>query len=125
MLLDDGVLYICTLETESEGGSMPVENLKRTKRYWFGERSVGYSRQYAAKGAGEQIDMLVRIPHDRGVRIGMYAILGNGEQFRIENVQNGEEYSYFYSATGQESTGGLRYTDLTLRRLDRLYDVAE
>lgn len=111
MTYDDGILTVCTLETASKGGSMPTEKLIPGNLYFYGERTVGYGRQYAAMGVNEQVDMLVRIWRDTAVRIGMYAVLENGEQYRIDNVQQ----------THDED--GLKVTDLTLRRLDALYDV--
>jgi len=110
MLFDDGVLQICTLKNEAGPGEMPDEHLVPGKKYFYGERTVGYGRQYAAKGVNEQVDMLVRIWQDRGIRIGMYALIG-GEQYRIDNVQ------HLYDGDG------LRVTDLTLERLEELYDV--
>lgn len=124
MLLDDGVMYICTLTNTAKKGGMPKETLTRTKKYWFGQRSVGYNRQYAAMGVNQRVDMLVRIPYDPKITIGMYAVLGNGEQYRIDNVQMGGDYTYsgtVLTGSGEE----LRYTDLTLQRLEALYDVAD
>lgn len=117
MILDDGIVFICTLENTAAPGRMPVEQLVKFRRYWYGERTVSYSRQYAARGVNENIDMLIRIPCDRGVRIGMYAVLGNGDQYRIDNVALSTDYN--------DPAQALRYTDLTLSRLERNYDVAE
>lgn len=125
MNLDDGTLRICTLQNVGEAGQMPRQVLTPIRRHWYGERSIGYNRQYAAKGVNEHIDLLVRIVHDRAVRIGMYAVLGNGEQYRIDHVMHGGEYDYFSQITGPMGTGSLRYTELTLSRLEALYDVAE
>lgn len=108
--MDDGILFICRLDNLAEDGDMPCEKLAKINRHWYEERVIGMNRQYLAKGVNEQIDLLVRIHHDRNVRIGMFAVLGNGEQFRITNVSH--------------ITDGLRYTDLTLERLDEFYDVA-
>lgn len=110
MQFDDGVLQICTLKNEAASGAMPKEHLVPGKAYFYGERTVGYGRQYAAKGVNEQVDMLVRIWQDRSIRIGMYALI-DGDQYRIDNVQ------HLYD------DDGLRVTDLTLNRLEDLYDV--
>lgn len=113
MILDSGTLTVCTLGNMAEAGMMPVWALVVRSRHWYGERTVGYGRYYAAMGANQRIDQLVRIHQDRGIQAGMYAVLGNGEQYRIENV-----------AQGGEDTE-LRWTDLTLVRLEDRYDVAE
>lgn len=111
MLFDDGILQICTLKNKAESGEMPKEALVPGKEHFYGERTVGYGRQYAAKGVNEQVDMLVRIWQDRSIRIGMY-VLVDGDQYRIDNVQ------HLYD------DDGLRVTDLTLQRLEELYDVS-
>lgn len=117
MLLDSGVLFVCTLTNTAAPGSMPVERLTPVGKFWYGERTVGYNRLYAARGADEEVDMLVRVAHTRAARAGMYAVLGNGEQYRISAVQQIVD-----NGTGGN---GLRYTDLTLRRLEENYELAE
>lgn len=111
MLLDSGTLRVCILENVADKGEMPKEKLRAKSEHYYGERTVGYGRQYAAKGVNERIDMLVRIWQDRTVRIDMYALLDNGEQYKIDNVQH------------LLDDDGLRVTDMTLRRLGDLYDV--
>lgn len=113
MIFDDGVVFPCRLENQAENGDMPEMVLVPFGKYWYGERTVGYNRQYLAKGVNEQVDMLIRIHHTRAIRIGNYAVLGNGEQFRITNV----------SMVTDENN--LRYTDLTLQRLDENYEVKD
>lgn len=113
MLLDSGVLRICTLKQIGQNGKMPKQQLVPGQRKYYGERVVGYGRQYAAMGASERVDMLARIWQDRTVRIGMYALDGLGDQYRIGNVQH---------LTDED---GLKVTDLSLERLDDNYDIAE
>lgn len=113
MLLDDGVVYLCNLIDTAPNGKKPVFRLSRVKKYWYGERTVGYTRFYEAKGVNEQVDMLIRILHDRNARIGMYAVLGNEEQYRITQVQQ-----------IVDDENGLRFTDLTLSRVEEYYELA-
>lgn len=113
---DDGLVYIKTLQDVSEPGDMPAYELVLKSTHFFGERTVGYGRQYAAKGVNEQVDRLVRIWEDRTIHIGMIAIIGeneDAEQYRIDNVQH------------LLDDDGLKVTDLSLRRLEDLYDVDE
>lgn len=112
MLLDSGVLTLCRLENTAPDGAMPRMRLVPVKRCYYGERTVGYNRQYAARGVNEQIDLLARIWQDRDARVGMYAVLDHGGQYRISNAQQ------------LQDDDGLRVTDLTLERIDALYDVA-
>ena len=111
-IMDDGVLTVCRLVNDAESGEMPRERLVPKSEHCFGERTVGYGRQYAAKGVSEQVDILARIWQDRSIRIGMYAIIPEEGQFRIDNVQH------------LLDDDGLRVTDLSLSRLEELYDVS-
>lgn len=124
--MDAGIVTICNLVNQAEEGDMPADVLEVAKDssensliYQFGERAVGYNRQYAAAGVGERVDMLIRIWRSP-VRIGQYAVLTDyfgqeneaGDQYRIDNVQH------------LVDDDGLQVTDLTLYRLDELYEVA-
>lgn len=113
MLFDAGTLTLCRLENTAPPGAMPRERLVPGETCFYGERTVGYNRQYAAMGANERIDMLVRIWQNRAARAGMYALLDTGEQYRITFAQQ------------LMDEDGLRVTDLTLERLEDLYDIAE
>lgn len=118
---DAGLVTICTLDDMADPGNMPDEKLNPLSQHYFEERSVGYNRQYAAMGVNERVDMLIRIWREPTVRIGMYALLTdyegqvneNGDQYRIDNVQH------------LLDDDGLKVTDLTLYRMDELYEVAE
>lgn len=112
MIFDSGIMFPCHLENQASNGEMPDMVLVPFGKYWYGERMIGYNRQYLAKGVSEQVDMLIRIHHTRSIRIGDYAVLGNGEQYRITNV-----------TMIVDDADGLRYTDITLQRLDENYEV--
>lgn len=117
-MMDAGLVTICTLENTAQAGDMPKMRLVAGDTFQFEERVVGYGRQYTAMGVGEQVDMLIRIWREN-VRIGMYALLTDyegqenedGDQYRITNVQQ---------ITDDD---GLKVTDLTLTRLDELYEL--
>ena len=114
LMRDDGVLYLCELINTAAPGSMPRQELWRVARFWYAERTVGYNRLYAARGVNEDIDMLVRVAFTKAARAGMYALLGNGEQYRINGVQQ-----------VRDDETGLRATDLTLQRVEDYFDVEE
>lgn len=123
---DAGIVTICKLTNTAASGLMPKEELipleyeGEVLTWRFEDRFIGYSRQYEAKGVGERIDKLIRIWNAPQVRIGYYAVLAdyegqeneNGDQYRIDNVQP------------QIDENGLKVTDITLYRLDELYDIA-
>lgn len=112
MLFDAGILTLCQLENTAPPGDMPQDRLVPLRKCFYGERTVGYGRQYAARGVNEQVDILARIWQDREARVGMYAVLENGGQYRVDNVQQ------------LVDEDGLRVTDLTLERMDALYELA-
>lgn len=114
MTYDTGIVILCKLKDTNEvAGGMPAMYLIPVEWLFYGERTVGYGRQYAAFGANQQVDMLIRTWRSAEAHIGMYAVLESGEQYRIDNVQH------------LLDEDGLKVTDLTLRRLEKLYDVAE
>lgn len=112
MLLNDGVVFFCDLVNDAPIGRKPEYKLRKIAKHWFGERTVGFSRQYQARGVNEQVDMLIRVHRDKRIRVGMYAVLGYGEQFRIGNVQQ----------VIDETLTGLKMTDVSIERLDKNYD---
>lgn len=120
-MMDDGIIKICDLTNLAPDGDMPMNQLTVLDSMYFESRTVGYNRQYAAKGVNEQVDMLVRVWRNNTVHIGMFAVLTNyegqvnksGDQYRIDNVQH------------LLDDDGLKVTDLTLYRMDELYEVAD
>ena len=112
-MMDSGTCRIYTVTDSAENGEMPAPTLHEYGDYeWaFEDRMISYSRQYAAMGVDQQIDRIIRIWRTP-VRIGDVAIIGD-EQYRIDNVQ----------PTLDDDS--LQVTDLTLRRLEENYDIAE
>lgn len=113
-MMDAGIVTICNLINTAADGNMPVEKLSEVSRAYFAQRTVSYRRLYAAKGANEEIDLLIRIWRDPTVTRGQYAVLSdstNDGQYEIQVVQH----------TVDEDN--LRVSDLTLKRIDQLYEV--
>ena len=116
---DAGIVNICDLINEAADGEMPKEKLQKLRAHMYEERIIGYGRQYAAKGVNERVDMQIRIWRDAQVHIGQYALLSDyegqvnegGDQYRIDNVQQVLD------------SNGLKVTDLSLFRMDELYEV--
>lgn len=106
---DMGILTLYNLDNIAAPGRMPEEKLVPVGIAYYAEKTVGYNRIYAAKGADERIDMVVRcyntdIPHNA-----KYVILEDGEQYQITVKQNIVDEGA---------------TDLTLVRVEGYYDVA-
>ena len=100
--MDSGTCRIYTVTDAAENGEMPNPTLHE-----YGD----YSRQYAAMGVDQQIDRIIRIWRTP-VRIGDVVVI-ESEQYRIDNVQ----------PTLDDDS--LQVVDLTLRRLEANYDIAE
>ena len=111
--MDSGTCRIYTVTDAAENGEMPNPTLHEYGDYeWaFEDRMISYSRQYAAMGVDQQIDRIIRIWRTP-VRIGDVVVIGD-EQYRIDNVQ----------PTLDDDS--LQVVDLTLRRLEENYDIAE
>ena len=112
-MMDSGTCRIYTVTDAAENGEMPNPTLHEYGDYeWsFEDRMISYSRQYAAMGVDQQIDRIIRIWRTP-VRIGDVVVIGD-EQYRIDNVQ----------PTLDDDS--LQVTDLTLRRLEANYDIAQ
>ena len=112
-MMDSGTCRIYTVTDAAGNGEMPNPTLHEYGDYeWsFEDRMISYSRQYAAMGVDQQIDRIIRIWRTP-VRIGNVVVIGD-EQYRIDNVQ----------PTLDDDS--LQVVDLTLRRLEENYDIAE
>lgn len=109
----EGILWICTLENTADAGYMPVDRLVPVVSAYYRKRTVGYNRMYAALGANKSIDMLVRcfnvsVPdYSRE----LYVVFPEDSiQYRVSMIQEIIE------------EGAI---DLTLERMEALYDVSE
>lgn len=112
MILDDGTVEIFKIHEGAAPGGKPKRVIRPLfEPCWYGELNVGYRRQYAAMGVSQQVDKLLRIWQERGITIGMVAVLDDCAQYRIDNVQHLEDEE-------REPV-----THLTLRRLDRFYEI--
>jgi hypothetical protein len=116
MILDSGTIKLCTAADDNDGGGlMPSEKLTVVSEQYFGEQTIGITRAYLSKGADEQIDMVVRI-QDEGVRpqIGMVAVV---------DMDNDERQYQITLVQPKTDEDGLRVYDITLRRVNRNYDI--
>ncbi len=112
-MIYEGKLTVYNLKNTAEKGLMPQEKLVPVCEEFYGERTIGVTRQYAALGADRRIDMLVRIWRNDDVTPGQYVIPDDGHQYRIDLVQYNTDED------------GLKVSDLTLIRLEDNYDVAD
>jgi len=107
---DMGLLKLYALTNTSGDGDAPVEVLESVGTAYYAERTVGYNRIYAAKGADEEIDVLVRCYNTDVPYSAKYVILEDGNQYQISVKQK---------IVDEDAT------DLTLRRMEEYYDVSD
>lgn len=106
---DAGILTLCTLTSTAADGNYPAEKLVSVGTAFYAEKTVGYNRIYAARGANEQIDMVVRCYNTDVPYSAKYAVLEGGDQYQISVKQK---------IVDEDAT------DLTLVRVENYYDVA-
>lgn len=105
-MFDAGICKICKLENRAANGDKPDEHLVELCRSFYDERTVGVTRAYAALGAKQRIDMLIRVYNTDLPDNAEYCILEDNRQYRIALKQvHGD------------------HIDLTLNRLEGLLDV--
>lgn len=110
---DGGILRFYSLQNTASAGAMPTDRLVEKGAAWYAYRTSGVVRRYESQGANREYDFVVRcfnmveIPVDS-----RYVILddGTGTQYQIDNTERMFEEDA---------------VDLTLIRLDDLYEVAE
>lgn len=105
---DMGILTLYDLVTTSTSGDMPVEKLSSVGTAYYAEKTVGYNRIYAARGANQEIDTVVRCYNTDVPYSAKYVVLEDGNQYQISVKQK---------IVDEDAT------DLTLVRLEDYYDV--
>ena len=105
---DMGILTMYDLVTTSTSGDMPVEKLSSVGTAYYAEKTVGYNRIYAARGANQEIDTVVRCYNTDVPYSAKYVVLEDGNQYQISVKQK---------IVDEDAT------DLTLVRLEDYYDV--
>jgi len=106
---DAGILKLYNLVCTTTSGDAPVETLQEVGSAFYAEKTVGYNRIYAARGANESIDAVVRCYNTEVPYSAKYAVLEDGNQYQI---------------TVKQKIVDEDATDLTLVRLEDYYDVA-
>lgn len=85
---NDGVVNIYSVGNIAVPGNMPKDGLTiKVSLLRYEERTVGMGRFWTAKQAAVKIDQLVRTPQLRSVSTQDVAVLIDGEQYKIAQVQ--------------------------------------
>lgn len=86
---NDGVCRVYSVENTAPAGFRPREGLVlKDGPLRYAERTVGATRFYAAKAAQERVDVVVRVPRREGIAVDQVAVLGDGRQYIIKQVQH-------------------------------------
>lgn len=89
---NDGLCAVYAVTNDAQPGNMPHRQLTlRTGPLRFSKRTVGMSRFWQGKQAGATIDMLIRVQRVPGISTHDIAVLHDGTQFSIEQIQEPED----------------------------------
>ena len=106
-------VYDREIKIYSLSAGTPLQaRLSFVSRHLCREESVYASRFWSSVQAGSQIDQMVVVPFGRAIETGMFAIVSGSTPMRIEQAQ----YEY--------DTDGNPVTRLSLRRMDKRYEIA-
>lgn len=113
MLLDTGKLRAYRKKNTAGNGEMPSYVYYRSAISYYGTKTVGMSRYWAAQQANAQIDTLVQMTPTE-----IYA----GDAVYLEPFKQGDPAGWFRILQTQliYDDFGQRRMDLTLRRIERL-----
>jgi SPP1 family predicted phage head-tail adaptor len=86
---NDGMVKIHGTTNGAAPGDAPKDALAQSPKFSlrFEVRTVGVNRYYAAMQNKIKVDMLVRCPRQRNVSTDDKAIINDGDQFHIRQVQ--------------------------------------
>lgn len=88
---NDGVVNIYKVGDIALPGDMPKEGLVLQQTLRYKERTVGLNRFYAALQNSIKVDLVIRCQQIRSVSTQDVAILQNGQQYEIKQIQYPED----------------------------------
>ena len=120
-LYDSGLCTLCKAVNVGEAGQMPKLVLQPQITSYFEEKTIGITRIYLAKGANENIDLLVQVRNEGYMpRIGDFAVLTNYEH--QQDTENGDQYR-IQTVQPQKDSDGLPVILMQLERMNDNYDL--
>lgn len=87
---NDGVVKLYIVDNIAEPGDRPKEALRLLCARRYHERTVGVHRYTALGQTGVRVDKVIRVPRV-DVSIQEVAVLSDGKQYRIRQVQHPED----------------------------------
>lgn len=88
---NDGVVSFYSLENVALPGDMPTEELVKKSTLRYHRRTVGITRIYSAKQAGETVDNLIRCPLIKIIGAEDIAVTEDGTQYLVKLIQYPED----------------------------------
>ena len=108
---DEGILTFYNLQNTATNGKKPTEQLVNLGVIaYYANKTIGFNRMYAAKGANVKLDKLVWVYNTIVPENAKYVILEDGKQYLIASaVQIVDDDAI----------------ELSLERLENYYEVAD
>ncbi|ABO51112.1 hypothetical protein Dred_2602 [Desulforamulus reducens MI-1] len=89
---NDGIVNIYSVGNIAQLGNMPKEGLTlKVGPLRYKERTVGMGRFWTAMQAQTRIDQVIRVPQIRSVSTQDIAVLMDGKQYEIKQIQYQED----------------------------------
>lgn len=108
------MIYDHLLTVYDETAGTPLQQkLTPAGTHYYAKMEVYHTRFWESVQAGSRIDKMARVPFGEEIRADQYVIPEDGHVYRIVQAQHGRDGD------------GLECTTLSLRRMERNYDVAK
>lgn len=88
---NDGTVFIYDVTNAAEPGKKPVKKLKLKEKLRLDNRTVGVTRFYAAMQSKVKVAYLIRCPFRPDVSADDIAVLKDGFQYEIKQLQYPED----------------------------------
>ena len=111
MTFDDGILTVYRPQNTAGPGDKPVSGLTFRGGYYYSISSLGVTRYYAARQAGQDVAAVVAVPGWSDIMTNDVIVLDDGRKYRAEMVQP------------ETDAFGLRITRITLGVLSVDYQI--
>lgn len=112
MLLDSGIATIRRSHNTAPAGDMPVYEYTDFFESYYGEKTVGINRYYAAKAHDDQADFLIEIQRNGGIRTSDICYLSPFMDAPATGMYKILQVQHVFDEDNQPKT------DLTLERID-------
>ena len=120
MILDKAYCSVYGTDNEADPGGMPSQRRVLKYQAWYGELDFGTSPFYAEGQEDVEIAARIRIPQNRAVSSHDVVVLAP----TLSPPPDCRQYEITRAFHGTDEESGQPITDLSLRRVDQIYDLA-